>query len=156
MPNPKDSLLSWILEPNPMTCVPLDIMLRCACALRAVEEQDMQKARGLLLGEKENGEDWRKTSFVTLGIDHHHFSWLESVRFCVFVGVVCLKKKSQWSQRGWWGSLGNFDSMEGAKGTKGRIYIIYNCIFDDPITTNHNRCSWVRLVDYWSDKYQNI
>ena len=57
MPNPKDSLLSWILEPNPMTCVPLDIMLRCACALRAVEEQDMQKARGLLLGEKENGED---------------------------------------------------------------------------------------------------
>lgn len=40
-----------------MTCVPLDIMLRCACALRAVEEQDMQKARGLLLGEKENGED---------------------------------------------------------------------------------------------------
>ena len=52
VPNPKDSLLSWILEPNPMTCVPLDIMLRCACALRAVEEQDMEKARGLLLGGK--------------------------------------------------------------------------------------------------------
>lgn len=40
------------------------------------------------------------------------------------------------------------DPMEhGAKGTACRICICICCIVDDPITTNHNRCSLVRLVD---------
>ena len=61
-----------------MTCVPLDIMLRCACALRAVELSDMKKARGLLLGEK-----------MATGINKKHAGF----GVCVCVCCCCLLHK---------------------------------------------------------------
>lgn len=42
------NFMDLILEPHPMRCVPLDILLRCACALRASRNQEMAKARQLL------------------------------------------------------------------------------------------------------------
>ena len=42
------NFVDFIADPHPMRCLPLDIMLRCACALRASRNQEMAKARQLL------------------------------------------------------------------------------------------------------------
>ena len=67
-----------------MTCVPLDIMLRCACALRAVELSDMKKARGLLLGEK-----------MATGINKKHAGFGVCVCVCVCAVAASFTRKME-------------------------------------------------------------
>ena len=44
------NLLDWIVEPDALRCLPVDILQRNACALRAAQQQQMSKARELWLG----------------------------------------------------------------------------------------------------------
>ncbi|CAL1163899.1 unnamed protein product [Cladocopium goreaui] len=42
------NLLDWIVGPDALRCLPIDILQRSACALRAAQQQQMSKARELL------------------------------------------------------------------------------------------------------------